>query len=148
MTAAARDELRGECRVLTRYLVGIDPTDYVMAKYEGAHDKLGALEPSDRFDRLLLRLARGPAVTRWPAAAFARAYAPDSALQNKLVTLLAILETAPSSSRVVDATPSSSVPVLLVRLAVRGVLAAFSLALGTVVLLPLRRTLSDSSARG
>lgn len=148
MNTAAREELREECRTLTRYLLGIDPTDYVTTRYEGAHDTLDGLHPSDRFDRLLVRLARGPAIGRWPAAAFARVHAPESALQNKLVTLLAILETAPSTSRVVDTTPARSVAVLLLRLGARGVVASLCLILATAVLLPLRWTLSGSVGRG
>lgn len=135
-------DLASECRVLTRYLVGIEPTEYIVGQYLSAHDKLGALRPTDRFDHILLRLARGPAPLRWPAAAFARVHAPRSALQNKLVTLLAILETAPVSGREIDSVPSTSVTVLVSALALRGTLAALALVAGTVLLMPVRWVLS------
>lgn len=138
-------ELARECRLFARYLVGVEATDYVVGKYVGAHEALPALATSDRFDRLLLRLGRGPGPLRWPAAAFARVHYPASALQNKLVTLLAILETAPESGAIIDTVPSTSVPWLVLRLGVRGALAALSLVAGTVVLLPLKWALSAST---
>lgn len=134
----AQEDLASECRIFTRYLIDLEPTAYIVEKYVAAHEVLDVLRPSTRFDRLLVRLARGSAVLRWPAAAFARVHAPRSALQNKLVTLLAILETAPVTGREMDSVPSTSVPWLLLRLGLRGVLAAASLVAGTALLLPLR----------
>jgi hypothetical protein len=138
--------LARECRVLTRYLVGTEPTDYVIRTYAAANDAL-ALAPSGRFDRLLLRLARGPAISRWPVAAFARVHAPDSALQARLVTLLAILETAPPSSHVLDLPPFRSRVLLALSLGLRGGAGVLSLVVGTLALLPVRWFLVGRSAR-
>ena len=140
-------ELASECRTFTRYLIGIEPTEYIVGEYVAAHETLDVLRPADGFDRFLLRLGRGPSWLRGPAAAFARVHAPRSALQNKLVTLLAILETAPVSGSTIDAVPSTSVPVLIARLAARGTLAAVSLIVGTVLLVPLRWLMSPRGAR-
>jgi hypothetical protein len=132
-----------ECRVFTRYLAGVDATDYVVARYVAAHETLRPLVVRGRFDRLLLRLALWPAPARWPTAAFARVHAPDSALQNKLVTLLAILETVPPSSLRIDAAPSSSAAWLIVLLGTRSLMAVAALLVGTAVLVPLRWALAD-----
>ena len=141
-------ELIHECAVFTRYLIGLSPTEYVTRKYVAAHGALDVLTPVDRFDRLLLRLAKGTVVTRWPAAAFARVAAPDSALQKKLVTLLAILETDARSGKKIDTAPSASALTLVVLLGLRGFLAAVALLAGAVLLAPLRVLLSGHRSRG
>lgn len=137
-----REKLDEECRRLTRFLLGVDPTEYVARKYAEAHSALPALLPASRFDELLVRCALGPAVLARPAAAFARVFEPRSALQHKLVTLLAILETAPVTATVVDSVPHTSVPRLLFGLSVRGSIAAFALVAGTLLLLPVRALLN------
>jgi hypothetical protein len=150
LTAAGQDddELSGECRTFTRYLLAREPTPYVVRKYVEAHRILDVLHPSGSFDRLLLSMARGPAILRWPASAFARLFAPESALQSKLVTLLAILETDPETGRQIDAPPVSNAAVLVLLLTARGLLAALSLAAGIALLLPLRGLLAGRRTTG
>jgi hypothetical protein len=143
---ADRDALARECRIFARYLAGVDATEYVVDKYVHAHAALPALASRGRFDDLLIRFARGPAALRWPAAAFARVHAPGSALQSRLVTLLAILETAPLTSVTIDTVPARNPLILLALLGTRALLGAGALVVGAVVLLPLRWILTDRPA--
>jgi hypothetical protein len=133
-----RETLERECAVLTRYLVGTTPTSYVLAKYVAAHDALEGLIAADRFDALLVRMARGPAVLRAPAAAYARVWRKGGALQNKLVLLLAILETEAGTARILDASPARHPLELALRVATRVGIAALALTAGTLLLSPLR----------
>jgi len=140
---ADRAGLEGECRAFTRHLAGVEATEYVIAKYAAAHDALETLEPAGRFDTILVGLARGPALLRWPATAFARFHAPTTVLQNKLVVLLSILETVPPSSRVLNRAPSRHAAWLILVLGLRTALAVTALFVGTVFLAPLRWVLAE-----
>ena len=133
-----RRALELECAALTRYLARIDATPYVMARYVAAHSSLESLTSESMFDAMLVRMACGPAILRWPATAFARLQARSSLLQAKLVLLLAILETAPPSSRIFDVPPIRSPLWLTMALVLRASVATLALLIGAAVLTPVR----------
>lgn len=96
MTGAAADAvLARECQVFTRYLVGREPTPYVIGKYRAAHHAHSAFVPGSRFDARLVAVARLHPAGAWLVDAAARFLAPRGLLRKKLVLLLAVLETCP-----------------------------------------------------
>lgn len=131
---AASDRcLERECAVFAAYLGVPAPTSYVTGRYVEAHRRLGALRPVDRFDSLLVAFAgRHPVATK-VADAYARFFAPRSALRNKLVLLLSILETSVYG---LLRAPGRSRPVVVARLAVDGVAAVLSTVAGLLLLAP------------
>ena len=131
--AASDRSLERECAVFAAYLGVPAPTSYVTGKYAEAHRRLDALKPVDRFDGLLVAFAGRHAVATKVADAYARFFAPRSALRNKLVLLLSILET---SVHGVLRAPGRSRPVVIAGLAVDGVLAAVSAVAGLLLLAP------------
>ena len=129
-------ELARECRVFTAYLLGCTPSRYVCNKYTDAHDRLDILTVATKLDALVLRFAK----TGRPAAKVADAYASvflsQSLLRRKLVVLLAILETAPSTYRLVDEIDSGSRVALLALTTLRTTSAVLALAAGALIFLP------------
>lgn len=136
-----------ECRVFTRHLLGQSPTPYVRAKYAAAHAMLPALTGGGTFDDFLVRVASFHWLPAMLADSYARVFAPTSRLRVKLVMLLAILETCPPSYRAVDAALGGALPIVLLRLAIRGGVAALSLLAGTLVFGPARLALAVTGSR-
>lgn len=137
---AARGSLERECIVFTRYLTGQRPDQYVVDRYVEAHALRPGLAagPATAFDRLLAGLAaRHPLAARL-ADAFAGVFDRRSLLREKLVVLLAILETSPTTAACVEVPDAAGVaPALLVIAARTGVWVA-CLAASAAILLPLK----------
>jgi NADH dehydrogenase len=132
------DALTGECRVFTRHLIGSEPPHYVTAHYARAHRTSPKFVPEDRFDRYLVRFAaRHPVLTRL-ADSYARVFVPASLLRRKLVLLLAVLETAPQSHRMIDRPPGGGLILVAGRLVGEGLVWLVSLVAGIVLLVPAR----------
>jgi len=134
----APTSLDRECEVLATHLIGASPDAYVKRKYADAHQVLPELSPDDPFDRRLLRFARVHRLFARIADAYARIFAPASTLRKKLVVLLAIAETSAPASRLVDDPIGGSRSWVLARLVARGTGAIMALAIGTVLLGPVR----------
>lgn len=101
--------LARECAVFTRYLTGIAPSQYVMARYAAAHPSLPT-PPSQAppIDRLLVgAAARGVLLCR-AADAYARWFRPRGLLRQKLVLTLAVLENSPPTHRALTAATAGS----------------------------------------
>jgi NADH dehydrogenase len=94
-------QLIRECRIFCRYLTNMQPTGYVLEKYNQCHEKLN-LRPVDFHDSLLLKLAgRGAFFTR-TADAYSRFFRSNSTVRKKLAYLMAILEVTPPYFRYYD----------------------------------------------
>jgi hypothetical protein len=140
-TIVSSETLAEECRVFTRYLVGSQPTTYVVDQYVKAHHVSRKLSPADVFDqRLVAVAARRPLFARL-VDSYARIFAPSSLLRQKLVLLLAILETAPPTCHVIDRPPAVSGIVLVSQLAGKSLLWLISLLVATALLFPARLVL-------
>lgn len=138
--------LEHECWVFTRYLVGREPTEYVLSKYLDAHRVAPAYATRDTFHRRLLRVARaGPTFARL-ADAYARIFARHGVLRKKLILLLAVLETSPPFCHELEQREDVGAVAALAAAGVRvvGALATFlvaALVIGPVhVLSPSRRS--------
>ena len=95
-----------ECRVFCRYLIGSDPTEYVIDTYCGAKELKTA--SSGASDVALLEVARrGPWLAR-AADAYASVFARRSTLRRRLILLMAILESVRASSDVLDTADAGS----------------------------------------
>ena len=113
--------LEQECRALCEYLVGVEPSDYVIGWYLAGHRSIpyareGGKGP-DRFDRYLLALARRRGPFTRIADAYARILRPRSVLRQKLILLLAILENCPPTHQPLNSARAGSKPVLFLILA-------------------------------
>ena len=138
-------QLERECDTLTRYLVGTRPTSYVCRKYVEAHAHLSP--EADRFDELLIRVARRAALGAKLADSYARVFAPGTLLRKKLVVLLAILETCSPSFRLIDEIDSDKRFVLLLRISMRAAGFGVALVAATAFLLPAQLALGRSARR-
>ena len=130
--------LEGECKTFVPHLTGLDANPYVIKKYIDAHRALPSLQPSSRFDRILLGFARGSRITLALADAYAGVFAKSSALRKRLVLTLALLETAAPFYERIDAAAGGTPAGAFVRLTGKGTLAVVMLAIGTLLLLPIR----------
>ena len=128
--------LEREAEVFARALIGRPADAYVKQKYAEAHDAL-PLDPPTAFEASLVDFAALHPVTTRAADAYARLLAPGAALRRKLSVLTAILESsAPFDAGYAPAVHSP--PGVLLLLAGQGAAFAGCLALGVLVLTPLR----------
>jgi NADH dehydrogenase len=132
------DLLDAECRVFTNHLLGCDPDDYVIAKYRAAHAAMPALSQFIDGDPALIEFARRSPMRTRLADSYAALFAARSVLRRKLVLLLAILETSPATYRMVDARLAGSWAGTVIGMVASGVGAVAALAIGTIVLAPVR----------
>lgn len=140
------EALRQECRTYTRYLIGAEPSEYVVSKYEEFHRSAAAQPARSGFDKLLLKLsARSTWWTRL-ADTYASRFFRGSTLRRKLVLLLGLLECAPPSAAHLDAPGSRSVVGAWIGLALSAVRYAVSLAASLMLFAPLH--LASASRRG
>jgi hypothetical protein len=120
--------LERECDVFCRTLAGVSAPAAVRADYARAHE-VGPLGGAPSFfDRTLVRIGRTTPFCARLADSYAVLFARRSLLRQKLVMLLAILESHGATSRRMDAPRSRS-------------LAAFAIAAPVLVLLFALRTL-------
>lgn len=130
------DPLTNECQVYARYLMGRTPSAYVCDKYQACHQlRPAVLTPRPgSFDRVLVRLSRrGPWLARL-ADAYARFFVRGTTLRNKLVLLLAILESSSPEHEELDRVDRGGRALLWIRLAAL-IGAAAATALAAVILL-------------
>jgi len=97
--ALLTDRLDQECRTFSGYLAGQKPSDYIIRKYRAGHAAIPfqSLRPDDPFEVSLVVFAGKGRTRARMADAYARIFFPHGALRQKLVLLLAILETAPTT---------------------------------------------------
>lgn len=137
----AKDRLLKECETFTSYLLGQEPTDYVVMKYRDGNAACGLDRPGTRFDRVLLRAARAGRLGARAADSYARFFCRNSLLRKKLILLLAILENSAPSHRFIDGPEVGGRYRFYARMSAQGLAFVILLAAGTVVLLPLQALL-------
>ncbi len=139
-----------ECAVFARYLAGVSATPYLRQAYARGHGKMPALVAStpDRVDRMLVGFARlHPLATRM-ADGYARFLRPTGLLRQKLVLLLAILESSPPAHDYLNGAAVGSLPLTLVRLALAGAGSGLAILAGVVVLGPAHLLLAAGGRGG
>jgi nucleoside-diphosphate-sugar epimerase len=141
------DSLDEECRVFTRHLLGIEPTRYIVDHYVRAHLVSPKFAPDDGFDRYLVRFAARHFVLARLADSYARVFVSGSLLRRKLVLLLAILETAPPSHRLIDQPPGGGPILIAGRLVAQGILWLAGLVAASLFLAPARLTMRTRKSR-
>jgi hypothetical protein len=111
-------ELRDECRLFSRYLLGREPDAYVLGRYvslqPAAVNRAPTLTP---LDFLLLKTARSGLFGLKIADAYARIFQPRGLLRRKLILIFAILENSRGFHSRFTSGASSSYVLTLVRIA-------------------------------
>ena len=130
------DTLRHECRLFTRYLLDTEATEYICERYVAAHRERWEVRDPVGFDAALIRFARRNRITTRIADSYCALFRRHAPLRQKLVLLLAILETTAPSASVLDAADGSTATV------VSGIGRAIVFALwalaGVIILTPIR----------
>ena len=94
------NQLSDECHVFCKYLINQKPNNYILEKYREGHSASKLYE--NRFDKLLIRIARiNPSFTKL-VDTYARVCFQNSVVRKKLVLLLAILESCAPTHRYLD----------------------------------------------
>jgi len=129
--------LERECRVFTRYLIGMEPDAYVIGKYIDYHRRAGA-EPIASFDRALLNAAMAAGVLMWIADSYTAAFRRNAQLRRKLVLVLALLECRPPYSDHLDTPGHLSAVTAILSLAGQGMAFGLGVAASLVIFEPVR----------
>ena len=125
--------LRRECRAYCRYLVGSDPTDYVVRKYVEFHR---GRPRAAAFDRFLLAVSHAGTLGTRLADAYASRFARGNVVQRKLVLALALLECSPPAFEVLDRPRAGGVALAYPRLVASALVYGVSLVVATVLFAP------------
>lgn len=133
-----QSDLERECRLFSKYLIELWPSEYVLKKYQEAHQlghpSLG--RPIQLFDDILIWLARRHTFVLRLADTYAGLFYKDALLRRKLVLLLAILECSPGAFEQLDRPEVRTQPALYGLCILKGLtLAAMSL-LAVAILAP------------
>lgn len=125
-----------DCRTLTQYLIGRDPSAYVAECYRRSLPS--AATPSHRLiDRALLGAARLGGLPCRMADGYARWFRPTGDLRRRLTLLLAILETAPDTHGSINDAALGSRSRIIVALLGTLALSAIAIGLGVIVFGPI-----------
>jgi len=136
-----------ECGALTRYLVGSEPSPYVVDCYRRLLPSTAPrFEPDQVIDRALLGAAGAAPFLARIADAYARVARPRGLLRRRLTLLLAILENAPGVHQSVTSAITGSPPGVLTRLAGQLVLSGVALGIGILVFGPIQLAANRGSA--
>ena len=134
-----RDANGEECRAFTRYLVGVNPTEYITSSYQRllpsadvAHAGSDAL-----IERCLLAAARGGGLPLRMADGYARFFRPRSLLRRRLILLLAILENSESTGHALNSGAEGTLLSVGLRLVATLAASGLCLAAGVIVFGPL-----------
>jgi hypothetical protein len=132
------EKLRAECQTFAQYLIGQQPSAYVVSKYLQAHMVTPELnETRHQFDAFLLE-----ATSAWPhllclVDPYSSAFAKTALVRKKLILLLSILETSSPSHEVFDAPDRGGKYGAAAALLCQGVLSMSGLCLAAVLFPPL-----------
>jgi hypothetical protein len=133
-----RNDLSAECQAFTRYLIGQQPSAYVIDKYVQAHaispELKEALTPLDEF--LLDAASSRPWLLRL-VDPYTSAFARTAMVRKKLILLLSILETSFPSHQVFDSPNSGGRRGAAVAVFYQGVLSLTGLCAAVVLFPPL-----------
>ncbi|MFQ5753132.1 MAG: hypothetical protein ACE5HI_14160, partial [bacterium] len=131
----ALNKLKDECVLFCRYLVHLNPSDYVLEKYQEGHTakNLDGYTYRNNFDRLLMRLAIAAPLLTKIVDVYTRLFYKESMVRKKLVLLLAILESCHPYHVYIDSPDKGD---FYLRLIVHSVLFLLTLLISTILLLP------------
>ncbi len=129
--------LAGECEVFARYLTGGAAAGYVRDKYLQAFSRPERMAVRDRFDALLLGIARIHPWLTQVTDIYSRCLRADSVVRRRLVLLLSILETHAESVQQLDKPDCGGMAGFLFGAGLRGLWATLLLLSAIPVLLPL-----------
>jgi len=135
----SRDALRAECRAYTRYLIGAEPSDYVLDCYERSWPAAAARpeEGTALIDGWLLRFSRLGGLPARIADGYARLFRPFSSLRRRLILVLAILENSPPSHLPLNSAVTGSAPAIALGMLMTLAGSGLCLAAGLLLLGPL-----------
>lgn len=129
--------VKKECKLFCRYLIGSEPTPYVVDKYFQFLKKVDN-NPKDEFDLFLINFANKSLFFTRLSDSFSRFFRSDSLLRKRLGFLFAIIETSPEIYKKVDIIKEMNFFTLFITMAFKGTVFAFSLILSLPILMPLK----------
>jgi hypothetical protein len=123
-----------EFQRLSRYLTGVEASDYQISKYIRFH-RLNALAPARGFDRFLDTTAAYGLLGLMLADAYSGTFCKASRVQQKLMATIAILECSPPSFEFFD-TPRGEARWAFLRLLTASVSGVLVLAVSVILFAP------------
>ena len=125
-----------EGRALARYLVGREPSAYVLACYRRARGSSG-LEPEAAIERVLLAAARWGGLAARIADGYARLARPTGGFRRRATVMVAILENSPDSHLELNDAATGSPAAIMARAGGTLLASAACLLVGLIVFGPI-----------
>ena len=129
------DHLREECIVLSKYLIKLQPSKYIVEKYIDAYRSvnLHSTNIHSEFDEFSLILAKKHVILLKLADVYTAVFYRTSLLRKKLVLLLAILESCAETYPLIDHVEEYSKFVFYTRCFLRSLVFSFLLFLSSCI---------------
>jgi nucleoside-diphosphate-sugar epimerase len=133
-------QLDRECVTYTRYLVRQDPTEYIVEKYCDAHQYSEVLDDTNApaFSNFLVRMSARNSFFTQLADAYTSIFYKRSLFRNKLVLLVAILESCAPTYPSFEVPDATNIVGVIFQMSLRTVGFVLALLLSTILLSPVR----------
>jgi hypothetical protein len=128
-----------ECNVLSEYLTGRNPSDYVLNKYREASARSNLFPDSGKnpFDQFLLNISALHPIAAKLVDAYTSVFFKPSIVRKKCILLLAILESCPIGDEYFDVPESGSKIMLFIKMLWKAEGFFIALTVSIVLLMPL-----------
>jgi len=136
-----------ECSTFCRYLIDMQPDEYILKKYKDAHTKKNTdFKPqTDFFDRFLINFSLRNRFFTKLSDSYTRVFFRHSIFRKKLLLLLAILESTHPYHRHIDSVDSHNKTNLFIIIILRTLFYSFSLVISALFMAPLHIVSSCAS---
>jgi len=132
------EELEKECELLTNYLIGRTPDDYVKGKYVKGNRVTAIEKDLSPFDTVLIKAANKNLLLLKLADAYTSILYKNSAVRKKLLLALAILESSESTYLLIDTVEESPAAVVYARLSKKTAVFLFTFIIAVIVFTPVK----------
>ena len=132
--------LEKECKVYATYLVGQEPTDYIVRKYSNAHKYTALLDSRNAaaFDQFLLNYSVNHPILMHMMDSYTALFYKKAMLRSKLVLMTAIMESSAPTYIAFETSDSSNIITIGIKLSARMIRFVLSLLGSIIIFSPIR----------
>jgi len=134
----SKESLKRECIRFTEYLVNCYPSVYIQEKYLEGNKFSGIENNINEFDAFLIKVANKNTLMIKLADIYTAVFYRKAVLRKKLVLLLAVLESCPSTYSKIDSVSNDSKLFLFLKIAQKILIFSLLLPVSIIIFFPIR----------